>query len=201
MSAAILALTLSACGGGSGKTVDKLSAMQADIAVWKMGDEAQKAYPHMSLEKAKLRYANQKLFEAFRQYEAPEDKQLLAGLVYLGFAQLNTRARVAYCGNMNVDITGFSNALKRQHSGEERAIDIVLAHHGYTRDQIWEKQKRHAMASVKADLMAAGGHNGSYSACSALKKKPQKFVSQMHFSKRLPQASRQLKTAMKTKRS
>jgi len=194
----ILALGLTSCGAekSSGKNI--LKDFHAEMSTWKMADNAKKAYPNLSEVEAKKSYARKMMFDYFRKTKDPEKRQMMAAMVYTGFSHMNTRARPAYCGRMNVDINGFAQKFAARHKSEEKAVNMILARHDLTQDDVWAHNERFSMAAVKSDLMRAGGLNGTRSLCSDIKKKPQKYAQQFNFSKTMPNVAAQLRQAMAT---
>lgn len=186
-------LVLSGCGGSGEANLFK--DLQIELASWKLTDKALEAYPKLPEDKAKKKYANDMMFQYFRKEKDPEKRHLMAAMVYLGYAQMNTRARPAYCGKMNVDISAFKARFEAQHKAQTKSVDMILAKHELSRDMVWEHNERMMMISVKNDLMRAGGLNGTRSLCSDIKKKPQKYAEPFNFTKIMPIAAAQLRQA------
>lgn len=186
-------LALSACGGDSGANLYK--DLQVELKSWNLTKKATEAYPDLPEDKAKKNYANKMMFDYFRSEPDAGKRQLMASLVYLGYAQLNTRARPHYCAKVNVDISDFKQKFERQHKAEDKAVNLVLARHNLTPDMIWEENERYMMVSVKNDLLRAGGLQGSHAMCSDIRKKPQHYAKPFNFSKIMPHAAAQLRQA------
>jgi len=153
------------------------------------------AYPNLPEHKAKKRYANDMMFKYFRKEKDAEKRHLMAAMVYLGYAQLNTHARTAYCAKMNVDISDFKSRFERQHKAQNKAVDIIFAKHDLSREDVWKQNERMMMINVKNDLMRAGGLNGTRSLCSDIIKKPQHYAQPFNFAKIMPVAAAQLRQA------
>ena len=194
----VLTLGLTACGGESSSNGNLLKDFHAEMSTWKMTDNAKKAYPHLSEVEAKKSYARKMMFDYFRKTKDPEKRQMMAAMVYTGFSHMNTRARPAYCGKMNVDITEFAQKFEARHKSQEKAVNMILARHDLTQDDVWAHNARLSMAAVKGDLMRAGGLNGTRSLCSDINKRPQKYAQQFNFAKTMPNVAAQLRQAMAT---
>ncbi|MEP3890868.1 MAG: hypothetical protein ABJN69_10390 [Hellea sp.] len=187
------ALMLSACGKEAKPNL--LKDIQVEMSSWRLTKNATDAYPNLPEEKAKKRYANDMMFNYFRKEENPEKRHLTAAMAYLGYAQMNTRARPAYCTKLRVDISAFKSRFESQHRAEDKAVDTILAKQSLTRDMIWEQNERMMMVNVKNDLLRAGGLHGSHAMCSDIKKKPQKYAQPFNFTKIMPVAAAQLRQA------
>ena len=188
---ALSTLALSACGGETKPSL--LKDIQIEMSSWHLTKSAKDAYPNLSEDKAKIRYANDMMFKYFRKEKDPEKRHLTAAMVYLGYAQMNTRARPAYCTKLKVDISAFKSRFEGQHRAQDKAVDAILARHELSRDMIWEQNERMMMVNVKNDLLRAGGLHGSHAMCSDIRKKPQKYAQPFNFSKIMPVAAAQLK--------
>lgn len=186
-------LTLAACGGKSEPNLYK--DLAAEMSSWHMTKKATEAYPNLSKPEAMKSYARKMMFDYFRKTKDPEKRQLMAAMVYLGYDQINTRARPEYCAKVNVDINSFAGKFKARHIKERKAVDIILAKNNLTRDKIWEDYKRTAMVNVKNDLLKASRMGGSHAICSDIRKHPQKYASHFNFSKTMPNVAAQLRQA------
>lgn len=189
---ALSAVALSACGGGDSKP-NLLKDISIEISSWRIKKNATEAYPNLSEDKAKKRYANDMMFQYFRKEKDPEKRHLTAAMVYLGYAQMNTRARPAYCTKLRVDISAFKSRFESQHKAQDKAVNAILARHDLSRDMIWEQNERMMMVNVKNDLLRAGRLQGSHAMCSDIKKKPQKYAQPFNFDKIMPVAAAQLR--------
>lgn len=187
------ALLLSACGKEAKPNL--LKDIQVEMSSWRLTKDATSAYPNLPEDKAKKQYANDMMFNYFRKEKDPEKRHLTAAMVYLGYAQMNTRARPAYCTKLRVDISAFKSRFESQHKAEDKAVDTILAKQNLTRDMIWEQNQRMMMVNVKNDLLRAGGLQGSHAMCSDIKKKPQKYAQPFNFTKIMPVAAAQLRQA------
>lgn len=197
LSAATIVIGLSGCGPEKGGK-NLLNEINTEMRSWHLTSNAKKAYPNLNEVEAKQRYVRKMMADYLRNEPSAEKRQLVSAMVYLGYAQLNTRARVEYCGNMNVDINGFSRVFSSRHTDQDRAVDLILAKHDITRDWVWNKNKRASMTNVKNDLMRAGKLHGSRAMCSDINKYPDKYAIQLNFAKTLPNVARQLKEAEKS---
>lgn len=190
---ALGAMALSACGGETKPNL--LKDIKIEMSSWHLTKSAKDAYPNLSEDKAKKRYANDMMFKYFRKEKDAEKRHLMAAMVYLGYAQMNTRARPAYCTKLKVDISAFKSRFESQHKAQDKAVDAILTRHGVSRDLIWEQNERMMMVSVKNDLLRAGGLHGTRAMCSDIKKKPQKYAQPFNFTKIMPVAAAQLRQA------
>jgi len=198
--ATLLAMTigLSGCGGDTSSgfaTANLLRDIQTEMKSWNMTSEAKKAYPGLSPEEATKTYARKMMHSYFRKTESSEKRELMAAMVYLGYAQLNTHARPAYCNEMNVNISSFSKKFADRHQKEDQAVNMILAKHKLTSEKIWEKNKRQSRVIVKNDLMRAAGLRGTYALCSDIKSNPQKYANSFNFKKTMPGVAVQLNQA------
>ena len=184
---------LSACGKEAKPNL--LKDIQIEMSSWRLTKNATETYPNLSEDKAKKRYANDMMFKYFRKEKDPEKRHLMAAMVYLGYAQMNTRARPAYCTKLRVDISAFKSRFESQHKAEDKAVDTILTRNNLSRDMIWEQNERLMMVNVKNDLLRAGGLQGSHAMCSDIKKKPQKYAQPFNFTKIMPVAAAQLRQA------
>lgn len=191
-----LALSTLALSGCSGETESNLlKDIQFEMSSWHLTKSAQNTYPNLPEDKAKKRYANDMMFQYFRKEKDAEKRHLMAAMVYLGYAQMNTRARPAYCERVNVDISAFKSRFERQHKEQTKSVDMILAQHDLSRDMVWEQNERMMMVNVKNDLMRAGGLSGTHAMCNDIKKKPQKYAQPFNFTKIMPVAAAQLRQA------
>jgi len=182
---AVAALALAGCG-------EQASSFGASYGFWKIRDEAEKAYPKLKPYQAHKKYALDKFREVAGQAKTVADKRGIAAEFYAGFSQLNGHAIPTYCAEMNVDISAFAKRFAKVNSRSEKAFQSVLAERGLTKDDVWEKQKRQARTAAKNALLEAGGLQGSWEVCKAVKDNPQKFMAHANFARQFPAVSQAL---------
>lgn len=176
---------LAACGAESGSSGH---SVLAGLNFWRISNQAIKTYPDKTPYEARKQYAKDKFNEAAATM-SDEQKRALAASFYLGYSSLNGRAIPDYCAQMRVDISAFADGFKKKNRREEASLEALLEAEGLTRDDVWEKQKRFAMAAAKNELLNAGGLKGSYSVCSDVEDHPERYLAQASFARQFPQIS------------
>ena len=182
---ALGALSLAACSEGGGA-----ESILSDVGHWRHMRDAEKTYPDKTPMEARKQWARDHLTAAMENAETDEIKRVIAARFYLGYSLMNGRAIPAYCEQMNIEVTPYTEKFLKINRAEERSLDAVLESQGVSRDEAWEKHKRFFMSAAKNDLMKAGGHSkGSYGVCKDLKEKPELVTPAMRFGKQFPRVS------------
>jgi hypothetical protein len=179
------ALSLAGCG-------DQASTFSDSYSFWKATDEAEKAYPKLKPYQARRKYAIDTFREISKRAKTLEEKRMIAASFYSGFSQLNGQAIPAYCAEMKIDISPFAKKFARTNSRSEKALEAVLAEHGLTKEQVWEKQKRRARTVAKNALLEAAGLSGTWEVCDAVRDNPQKFMARANFAREYPAVAQAL---------
>jgi len=111
--------------------------LHIEMSWWGSIEKARQAYPNLHPNEARETYTNEQRYEYFRSEKDPHKRHLMAAIIYLDYAQENTRARIAQCESLGVDISAFESNFEGQHKSEDSATDLILGQHNISRDMVW----------------------------------------------------------------
>ena len=169
--------------------------LHIEMSWWGSIEKARQAYPNLHPNEARETYTNEQRYEYFRSEKDPHKRHLMAAIIYLDYAQENTRARIAQCESLGVDISAFESNFEGQHKSEDSATDLILGQHNISRDMVWDRNKLEMMANANNNLLVIGGLKDTAVICADIKSKPQTFAQRFYFANDMPIVAAQLKQA------
>lgn len=190
VTAGFCALCIAACNPV--ETVSKAYSLWANEPI------AQEAYPDLNPQQAQLRYANDKMRALLSQLPTQAERQLAAAHFYYGFQHTNSRAVVAYCAQVGVDVSRFSRIFKSMHHREEAAAKAILTAHGVSEESVWSQKKARAIAAAQYALVNARDNAQTDMICRDMKENPGRYLVAQTFSAHFPYAMAVMETPVQT---
>src|SRR5262249_13416757 len=110
-----------------------------------------------------------------------------AAQIFIGYYLVNTRARVEYCQERNVDLTRFAEEFGRLHREPyERAVAELKAK-GLSVDKVWSVTKGAMSRAITIDMVGAGiQYAGMPNACEEVAKRAKYFARKLELRERQP---------------
>ena len=165
-----------------------LDQMRADATKARPDLPASQAYQQAASKQATTKLANQ---AGDKQAETAAD-------MYWGFLFVNTRARVAFCRNLGIDISSFATAFERLHAAETaQAHAIYRRLSSVTEDDLYQKLKSQMLKTVGDDMtgVAKASNVSTTAVCQAFSSEGEEIAKEMLLSKTQPAIYEALKSA------
>lgn len=155
-----------------------------------MKREAKAAHPNKPTAIALSELAPTQTARELANTSNPELRAAKAASIFMGFYLVNVRARLEYCRQKGVDISGFSASFASAWRPAHAKALEVLARSGIDEEKLWRETRGVLMNSVAIDMSSIGYVRGYKSACDVVNAKAQFIIDNLDINKKAPEAMR-----------
>ena len=154
---------------------------------------AKYAGPGTSNAEALARYAKEQAAQKLAAATTADERAYTAAQIFIGFYFMNSRARVEFCREQQVDLSAFATDFAKLHQPQyERAASLLRAK-GTSIEDTWSTSRAAMMHAADRDMRAmAGMGNPPAAACKEFASHPGGFVAELDFARRQPDLQRAL---------
>lgn len=177
-----------------GHTLNSPSA-KAEGDYFKMEREAQAKYagPGTPTAAAMSRYAGEQAKQMLAAAAPGKERTFTAAQIFIGFYLTNAKARIDYCRERQVDLSGFASAFANLHRLQYERAAALFEANGTSVDDTWSTVRAALMHGVDTDMgVIAGLGVPMAKACQEIARRPRYFADQLNFAKRQPEIQRAL---------
>lgn len=177
---------------GIGAAINTPSAkLEGEVA--KLEREAAKKHPGVSRTQGLALVAAEKASQELNAIADPKERSFKAAQIFLGYYQINARARAEYCQKQGADISPFVTAFTQQYSREYRLASEILLKRGVDPDKAYRQVQDAMQRLITTEMQTLGGFSASHKkVCESFARQPGFYLNQIDLQRRQPDVYRYL---------
>lgn len=165
-------------------------AARVETHIADMKSEARRMYPDLPQSEAMSRYAREVAAPAhLAKFTNGDERKRQAAGIFMGFWQINMRARVDFCRERGFDISDFTDAFSRINSKPYGRAVMILEAAGLDEDKLFKPMERQLKTAVTQDMrdIASKTFTSLDGACRLIAKKSNAISDYLQFKSLQPQ--------------